>query len=200
MSNYIKLFIISLGIVFISTIIIIFAVPGIRTKIFPDKKIEEEKIVESVKPDDVIMMEKRTLSSKQIFELAKELKVREEHIKNQEERILRMKDSMEKEKEEIIKSREEIEKMHKEIAEFIPLVSEGEKKNLKKLAKMFETLSSEAANPIMSDMPDQTLVIVLSYMKPRSSAKLLSGYAALSGESAKRSADLAEKLKKLVVK
>lgn len=200
MGNIIKLFILALLIVAAVTAGVVFFVPSVKKAVFA-KPIPISKEQEKAKlNEEVDKEEQKIMPEKQVFELAQSLKEREKKVKEEEERLQRMALVLEKEKAEILKAKTEVESMHKDISEFIPAIDDGEKKNLKKLAKMFETLSPESANPILSRMPDQTLVIVLSFMKPRNSAKLLSGYATYNSESAKRAADLTEKLKNLVVK
>ncbi|EKD27768.1 MAG: hypothetical protein ACD_79C00585G0006 [uncultured bacterium] len=206
MSNIIKLFLIALLVVILISTIVIFSVPKVKERIFNKKKVEEALKAEEEQKKQVEIKEERAkreeqiLSTKQVFDLAEKLKEREIRVKEQEERVQRLEEAVNKEKEAIMNVKKEVEKMHVDIAQFIPMITDGEKKNLKKMAKMFETLSPDNANPIISRMPDDTLVIVLSYMKPRGSAKLLSGYAAINPETAKRAADIAEKLKKLVIK
>jgi len=73
------------------------------------------------------------------------------------------------------------------------------KKNLQKLARMFETLSPQNASPLIAQMPDETVVNVFALMKPRNSAKLLGSYAAQSGGNAKRAARITQMLKNLAV-
>jgi len=222
MSNIVKLFLIALVSVLLLTIIIVFAVPSIRKKVFGNK--DEVNVEEVAKNDEVATNKEKSpekdkldavekeaikeirqqedeyMSSKQVKELGELLKGREEKILREEERIGRMRKVLEKERKHIAELKSNITKMHKDIAEFIPLITSGEKKNLKKMAKMFETLSVENANPIMERMNDQTLVVVLSMMKPRASAKLLGGYAAVNETNATRGALITEKLKKLVMK
>ncbi len=222
MSNIVKLFLIALVSVLLLTIIIVFAVPSIRKKVLGNK--DEVNVEEVAKNDDVAtskekdpeenkldavekeaikeirQQEDEYMSSKQVKELGHLLKEREEKITREEERVGRMRKVLEKERKHIAELKSNIAKMHKDIAEFIPLITSGEKKNLKKMAKMFETLSVENANPIMERMNDQTLVVVLSLMKPRASAKLLGGYAGINETNAIRAALITEKLKKLVMK
>jgi len=208
MRNLIKLFAIALGIVLVVTVVVIFAVPGIRNRVLGSKTAETTEKSEGEVKDpseaenlrELAVYQEKMKASNQVFDLADKLKQREAYVVEQEARIQRMQDALKAEREAIDKIRLEIQTMHADIAQFIPLIEEGEKKNLKKIAKMFETLSSDNANPIMARMPDQTLVIVLSFMKPRNSATLLGGYASLNPESARRAAELTEKLKKLVMK
>jgi flagellar motility protein MotE (MotC chaperone) len=206
MKNLVKLFVIALLIVGGVTAAVVFSVPALRNRLLGKDVPEaagETETAESPEAEglrELAKMEEEALSSNQVYALAKRLKEREEAIVEQEKRIKRMQEALEEERQDIDRVKSEVQKMHADIAQFIPMIEEGEKKNLKKIARMFETLSVDNANPIMARMPDDTLVVVLSYMKPRNSAKLLGGYAALNAESAHRAALLTEKIKKTVVK
>lgn len=140
------------------------------------------------------------LTGVQVETLAKELREREKKLLNQEEIWSnKMKVLAEREK-KILDLEKKITKLYDEIAQFVPRIEESEQKNIKKLAKMFETMSSEAANPILAQMPDKTIVNVLSKMKPRGSAKILSGYGLINAVNARRAAKLTEMLKNLATK
>ena len=209
MNNILKLLGIALGIVLIILFIVIFTVPSVKKSILGVSAEQGEEKTKKEQPSSSEPVIRDTyIPNKEVLELADSLKQREIKIKENEERIQREMALMEKEKKELIKIREEVQSLHQAIAAnitknveyYIPMIKEAEKKNLKKMARMFETLSPENANPIMARMPDQTLVIVLSYMKPRNSAKLLAGYATYNNESARRAAELTEKLRNLVIK
>lgn len=209
MNNLFKLLGIALTIVIIVVTIIIFTVPSVKNSLLGSPEDESSKTEEDISsPPSAPIIKDTYIPNKEVLELAETLKQREVKIKENEERIQRQMALMEKEKQDLVKVRNEIQSLHETIAAnitknveyYIPLIQEAEKKNLKKMAKMFETLSPENANPIMARMPDQTLVIVLSFMKPRSSAKLLAGYATTNPESARRAAELTEKLRNLVIK
>lgn len=207
MNNILKLLGIALGTVFILSIVVVFTVPSVKQSLFGSSEEKSQK-TENNDSTKASSIKETYIPNKEVLDLAETLKQREIKIKENEERVQRQMMLMEKEKQELTKIRNEIETLHQTIAAnitknveyYIPLIKDAEKKNLKKMAKMFETLSPENANPIMARMPDQTLVIVLSFMKPRSSGKLLAGYAATTPESARRAAELTEKLRNLVVK
>ncbi len=208
MNNILKLLGIAAAVVIIILLIVIFTVPSLKKTVFGSPEEEALKTKEETAVKASIPVIKDTyIPNKEVLELAETLKQREVKLKENEERVQRQMVLMEKEKQELVKIRNEIQTLHQTIAAnitknveyYIPLIKEAEKKNLKKMAKMFETLSPENANPIMARMPDQTLVIVLSFMKPRNSAKLLAGYAAYNADSPRRAAELTEKLRNLVI-
>lgn len=208
MNNILKLLGIALAVVLIILLIVIFTVPSVKNSVFGSSEEEALKTEEDATATPSTPVIKDTyIPNKEVLELAETLKQREVKIKENEDRVQRQMVLMEKEKQELVKIRNEIQALHQTIASnitknveyYIPLIKEAEKKNLKKMAKMFETLSPENANPIMARMPDQTLVIVLSFMKPRNSAKLLAGYATYNTDSPRRAAELTEKLRNLVI-
>ncbi|MBN2145000.1 MAG: hypothetical protein JW774_10285 [Candidatus Aureabacteria bacterium] len=209
MPNIIKLVFIAVGIVVVLTLGLLIGKPEFRDRIlarlFRDKieEIQEENEALKAQEEKLIKVEE-TRTSKQVDELASKLIEKEKNLMTREEN-LQLRESRFKEREEQLVARQKevedmLQKMTVYINEAMPLITDTEKKNLKKMARMFETLSPENANPMIAQMPDDTVVSILSYMKPRNSAKLLGNYASVNSEHARRAAKLAEMLKKLVIK
>ena len=139
-------------------------------------------------------------TSAEVDKLGVTLSKRLKGLKKQEVLLENRMRGLDEREKNILAMQTEIRQLHAQIAQFIPMIEASEKKNLKKLAKMFATLSPENASPLIAQMPDDTVVNVLAYMKPRNSASILSGYAALNPQNAKRAAKITESLRNLVIK
>ena len=83
---------------------------------------------------------------------------------------------------------------------FIPQfrVKEEEAPNLKKLARLYSTMSIEGASAILRELDDAVVVKVMSFMKEDQSAPLLEAMAREGETQAKRAANIAEALRKTV--
>ena len=77
-------------------------------------------------------------------------------------------------------------------------VKEEEAPNLKKLAKMYATMSPEGASAILSELDDQTIVKLFSFMKETECAPLLEMMALRGGEQAARAAEISEALRNVL--
>ena len=74
-------------------------------------------------------------------------------------------------------------------------IKEEETPNLKKLAKLYMTMSPEGASAIFRELDDQVVVKLLTFMKEDQSAPLLEAMAQQGEEQAKRAASLAEAMR-----
>ncbi len=74
-------------------------------------------------------------------------------------------------------------------------IKEEEVSNLKKLAKIYSTMSPEGAAKIMAELPDDMIVKVLVFMKESESAQILEVLGKSSSTEAKRVAMITEMLR-----
>ncbi|MCP5463107.1 MAG: hypothetical protein H7A34_08110 [bacterium] len=98
---------------------------------------------------------------------------------------------------ELLATRSELEKIQRETQEQFSLLQESEKKNLKKLAKVYALMEPVQAAPILSALDDDTIINILTLMKERNAARLLGGFAAQNPEMQKRAALISEKMRSL---
>lgn len=98
---------------------------------------------------------------------------------------------------ELLSTRSELEKIQRETQEQFSLLQESEKKNLKKLAKVYALMEPAQAAPILSALDDDTIINILTLMKERNAARLLGGFAAQNPEMQKRAALISEKMRSL---
>jgi len=213
MNQTIKIVLIAFLVVGVVSAIVVFTVPSVKMMVFGEKGeavegVEGEEAGEGDgQTDETKPFKKKSKSSikatmtlKEVEDFAEILAKKERNLGLREE-TLRIREERFKGREtEILRREKEIREMLQTMSQYIPEITEAEKKNIRKLAKMFETLSPKNANPLIAQMPDQTVVNIFSLMKPRNSAKLLGAYASLNGESARRAAKLTEMIKKLVIK
>lgn len=74
-------------------------------------------------------------------------------------------------------------------------IKEEEAPNLKKLAKLYMTMTPEGASAIFRELDDTVVVKLLTFMKEDQSAPLLEAMAQQGEEQAKRAASLAEAMR-----
>jgi flagellar protein FlbB len=86
--------------------------------------------------------------------------------------------------------------VQQEFDQSVVRIKEEETPNLKKLAKLYMSMSPEGASAIFRELDDQVVVKLLAFMKEDQSAPLLEAMARQGEEQAKRAASLAEALRK----
>lgn len=152
---------------------------------FPGKG-KEETVGEGEKPSEVDRM-------------VAELKKQEEEYKHRketlDERELRL-NQLEKE----IEGREEkLAKIRDEITGSVVKMKAGERKNLKRLAKVYEAMRPEDAALIVEKLSDKVVINILYLMKEKKSAGILEELAKSGNEGVERAARLSELMRKLSV-
>jgi flagellar motility protein MotE (MotC chaperone) len=75
-------------------------------------------------------------------------------------------------------------------------IKDEETPNLKRLAKVYTTMTPEGASAIFRELDDEVVVKVLAFMKEDQSAPLLEAMARQGDEQAKRAASIAEAMRK----
>lgn len=99
---------------------------------------------------------------------------------------------------ELEKVRQQLDALRKEIAQRVTEVSAEEVKNLKALSATYRSLSPTAAVGILAEMDPQTVVKLLSLMKPTETAAIFEEMGRSSDPAiVKRAASLSEKLRLL---
>jgi flagellar motility protein MotE (MotC chaperone) len=99
---------------------------------------------------------------------------------------------------ELEKVRQRLESLRKEIAQRVTEVSAEEVKNLKALSATYRSLSPPAAVGILAEMDQQTVVKLLSLMKPNETAAIFEEMGRSNDPAiVKRAASLSEGLRLL---
>jgi flagellar protein FlbB len=85
--------------------------------------------------------------------------------------------------------------IQQEFDQSVVRIKEEETPNLKKLAKLYTTMTPEGASAIFRELDDEVVVKLLAFMKEDVSAPLLEAMARQGEEQAKRAASLAEAMR-----
>lgn len=105
---------------------------------------------------------------------------------------------LEAERAEIYQATQAVYQFKRELEEKMLSIREEEPVKLKKLAKMYATMSPEGAALIFKQMPDDQIVKILVYMKEAETAPLLESFAKLSPDEAKRAAQITDQLRTII--
>jgi flagellar motility protein MotE (MotC chaperone) len=129
-----------------------------------------------------------------IDELGKEKKA----VVTREEQLNELSTRLEAERAEINIVLQSMHRMQKDFDRTVVRVREEESLNLKKLAKLYASMSPEGAATIIKQMEDDQIVKFLVFMKEGESAPLLESFAKLGDAEAKRAAAISERLRTAV--
>ena len=102
---------------------------------------------------------------------------------------------LEAERAEIYQATQAVYQFKRELEERMLSIREEEPARLKKLAKMYATMTPEGAALIFKQMPDDQIVKILVFMKEAETAPLLESFAKLGSEEAKRAALITDHLR-----
>jgi flagellar motility protein MotE (MotC chaperone) len=136
----------------------------------------------------------------EIDNLASELKEEKGRQHKQAELLDQRAARLDAEQQELEKLRQSIENMRKEIGQKVIEIRVDETKNLRSLAQTYTNLTPKAAVAIIREMDDNTVVKILSLMKPDVIAPIFEEMSRTSdkdGLLARRVATLSEKLRLL---
>jgi len=132
--------------------------------------LEYTSLLEELKEKREVLIEKETVLGKQ----AKRIKELEEELRQ---------------------TRKTLESLQLSTSDSIVKMEEDEKKNLKKLSKMYGLMEPQQASKILAGMDDEIIVNILMGMKERQAAKLLGSFASQNDTLKKRAAQISKKMR-----
>lgn len=130
--------------------------------------------------------------------LVAELRKEKEGLKKREDLLKDLEIRLGAERAEINAITQRVHQMQLEFDQHIVRVKEEEAANLKKLARLYATMTPEGAALILKEMEDSSVVKILMHMKETESAPLLEGIAMMGEMQARRAAGISEQLRRAI--
>ena len=131
----------------------------------------------------------------EVDRLVKELAQEKKALAQREQQLNELSTRLEAERAEITTVTQAVHRMQQEFDRGVLRIREEETANLKKLAKVYATMSPEGAIPILKQMEDEQIVKFMVFMKDGETAPLLEGLARQGEPDAKRAAAISERLR-----
>lgn len=131
----------------------------------------------------------------EIDQLLQEVKTEKEALAKRAAELLELESRLAAERAEINQVTQRVAQLQLEFDQNIIRIKEQEAPNLKKMARLYTTMSPEGAAAIFRELDDQVVVKVMSFMKEDQSAPLLEAMASEGEAQAKRAASIAEALR-----
>jgi len=127
--------------------------------------------------------------------LITELKKERDAVAAREKELNELATRLQAERAELNQLTQQVQQVQAEFDQNVTHVREGETTNLKRLAKMYSSMSPEGALAVFKALDDATLVKVLTFMKDTETAPVLEAMARQGGDDAKRVATISERLR-----
>lgn len=134
----------------------------------------------------------------EVDQLLKEVQTERDYLNKKAAELRELETRLAAERAEINAITQRVAQLQMEFDQTIVRVKEEEAPNLKKLARLYSTMSPEGASAILRELDDMVVVKVMSFMKEDQSAPLLEAMAMDGETQAKRAATIAEALRKTV--
>ena len=131
-------------------------------------------------------------------QLLKEIQTEREYLTKKAAELRDLETRLAAERAEINQITQRVAQLQFEFDQTIIRIKEEEVPNLKKLARLYSTMSIEGASAIIRELDDLVVVKLMSFMKEDQSAPLLEAMAREGETQAKRAANIAEALRKTV--
>ncbi|MBI3416271.1 MAG: hypothetical protein HY043_13335 [Verrucomicrobia bacterium] len=129
-----------------------------------------------------------------------ELAEREKRLKELEERLRGERGEFSDATQRVFQLQKQVDQSVVEFEKSIVRVQEEETANLKKLAKMYASMSIESATTILKEMTDDQLAKLLAFMKESDVVAILENFAKGGKDDVKRVVQLSEKMRVTVTR
>lgn len=131
----------------------------------------------------------------EVDQLVKELRSEKESLAKRQETLNELAARLQSERQEIDRVAQSVQRMQSDFERSVTKVKEDETANLKRLSKMYTTMTPDGAAKIFAEMDEESVGKILLQMKETDAALILESLSRQGGSSAKRAADLSERLR-----
>jgi flagellar motility protein MotE (MotC chaperone) len=136
-----------------------------------------------------------TFQDPELNQLLAELKDEREALRVRAAQLNELEARLSTERQEICQVTQTVYRLRKDLDATVSRVTEEEAVNLKKLAKVYATMSPAGATRILKEMEDDQVVKILTLMKDAESAPILEGFGQGDKQDAKRAALISNRLR-----
>jgi flagellar motility protein MotE (MotC chaperone) len=134
----------------------------------------------------------------EVDQLIQELQKEKKDLTKREAELRELETRLQAERSEINQVTQRVAQLQIEFDQNVTRIKEDEMPNLKKLARMYSSMSPAGVSAILKELDDQTVVKILTLMKEEESAPLLDAMAREGDAQTKRAANISEALRKTI--
>ena len=128
-------------------------------------------------------------------QLVAELKEEKKKLDDREQQLDELASRLDTERGEISNATLSVQQLQSEFDKNVLRIKEEETANLKKLAKMYSSMTPDGAAVILADLDDGTVAKIMVFMKEADAAAILESLSKKGDTEAKRAASLSERLR-----
>lgn len=154
----------------------------------PTKQHDAEEKLEKIEPS-------WSFKNPELDQLLTEVAQERESLRTRERDLQELETRLKAERQEIGAITQQVNRLQVELDQTISRIKEEEAVNLKRLAKVYATMSPEGAAKILQEMQDDQIVKILTLMKETETAPLLENLAKANTVAARRAAQLCDRLR-----
>lgn len=136
----------------------------------------------------------------EVDQLVEELKKERQTLAERSRQLDELAARLQAERNELNVVTQQVAQLQKEFDDTVVRVTEEETTNLKRLAKVYTSMSPEGAAVILKQLDETTIVKILTFMKDGETAPILETIAKLGDAEAKMAASISERLRLAVVR
>lgn len=136
-----------------------------------------------------------TYQNPELSQMVAELKEERAAVATRTKQLNELEARLTAERQEIYSVTQTVQRLRAEFDGLVTRVTDEEAANVKKLARVYATMSPEGAARILKEMEDEQAVKILAVMKEAESAPILESLGQGSREDAKRAATLSNRLR-----
>ncbi len=136
-----------------------------------------------------------TFQNPEMSLLVAELKEERDALRLRANQLNELEARLSAERQEICSATQAVQRLRTELDAVVTRVSEDEAVNLKKLGRVYATMSPEGAGRILKEMDDEQIVKILSLMKEAESAPILESLGQGNKDEAKRAALISNRIR-----
>jgi flagellar motility protein MotE (MotC chaperone) len=140
-----------------------------------------------------------TFHNPELEQLMSEVKTEREALRLRSSQLDELQARLDAERQEICTVTQTVSRLRAELDSTMIRVTQEESVNLKKLAKVYATMTPEGASRILKEMDDEQMVKILALMKESETAPILEGLGLGSQSDAKRAATISNRLRLALV-
>ena len=131
----------------------------------------------------------------EVDQIIAELRAEKASLNEREKQLKELAARLKSEQQELMVATQSVARLQKEFDRNVTRVRDEETANLKRLAKLYTTMTPDGAASILRNLEDEQLIKVLVYMKEAETAPILELMAKSGAEDAKRVAGISERLR-----
>ena len=164
----------------------------------PDKLIAQRQALQGTNTAKITKIDPSwAFKNPEVDELLADLRTQREALKVREQELNDLTSRLAVERQEIGVITQRVVTMQAEMDRTFLRIQEQEFANLKRLAKVYATMSPEGAAKIMLESPEDAAVKILSFMKESETAPILESMATESPLTARRASQISDRLRLL---